>query len=59
MAAFRLLLILLLGAGLVCYAIFVFTGRAQWRSRAKRLVLGTITAVLLFGFLIWLQASLT
>ncbi len=42
-------------AGLLCFALYRWTGQPRWRTRALRLVLGTVGAVMAFATLIWLQ----
>ena len=48
MLIFRLVFGLLLLAGLLCFALYAATGRAQWRQRGLVIVKWTVLAA--FGF---------
>jgi hypothetical protein len=48
MPVFRAILLLLLLAGLGCFAFYVATGQARWRALGLRLVKWTIGAGLAF-----------
>jgi hypothetical protein len=59
MLLFRLILLLLMVAGAVCFAAFAFTGRPIWRERGMRMVKWALVAALAFGLVLlsqWLLA---
>ena len=48
MLVFRWIILLLLVAGLFCFAMYVGTGQMQWRQRGVRIVKWTVVAGLGF-----------
>ena len=48
MPVFRVILLLLLMAGLGCFAIYIATGQVRWRAWGLRLVKWTVAAGLVF-----------
>ena len=48
MLLFRIVLTLLLLAGVICFAAFAITGKPVWRARGMRVVKWVILAVLAF-----------
>jgi hypothetical protein len=48
MLIFRWIVLLLLGAGVLCFAMYIATGHAQWRTLGVRVVKWTVVAALVF-----------
>jgi disulfide bond formation protein DsbB len=48
MPIFRSILLLLLVAGLLCFAMYIGTGQARWRTLGLRIVKWTVIAALGF-----------
>jgi hypothetical protein len=48
MPVFRGILLLLLAAALVCFGMYMATGKARWRALGLRLVTWTVVAGLVF-----------
>jgi hypothetical protein len=55
MLIFRWIVLLLLAAGLVCFALYIGTGQRQWRSYGVRVVKWTIIAALGFFAVLLLE----
>lgn len=51
----RGVMVLCLLAGLVCFGLFLLTGQPHWRTRALRMVFGTVGAAFAFAGVLWLQ----
>jgi hypothetical protein len=48
MLIFRWIFLLLLGAGVLCFAMYIATGQAGWRVLGVRVVKWTVVAALVF-----------
>lgn len=48
MLIFRWLFLLLLGAGVLCFAMYIATGQMGWRALGVRIVKWTVVAALAF-----------
>jgi hypothetical protein len=59
MLAFRWIVLLLLFAGLVCFAMYIGTGEPRWRSLGVRLVKWTVIAGLGFFAVLILERMTT
>jgi hypothetical protein len=55
MPVFRTLLLLLLVAGLLCFAMYIGTGQVKWRHLGLRIVKWTVFAALGFFAVLFLQ----
>jgi predicted CDP-diglyceride synthetase/phosphatidate cytidylyltransferase len=55
MLVFRTIVLLLLVAGLVCFALYIGTGQARWRALGIRIVKWTVIAALGFFAVLLLE----
>jgi hypothetical protein len=55
MPVFRVLVFLLLVAGLLCFAMYVGTGQPKWRALGIRVVKWTVVATLAFFAVLLLE----
>ncbi len=55
MLIFRLILLLLMVGGLLCFAMFIGTGQPRWRARGIRFVKWALVAVLGFAAVLLLE----
>jgi hypothetical protein len=55
MAIFRTIVVLLLVAGLLCFAMYIGTGQVKWRALGVRIVKWTIVAALGFLAVVFLE----
>jgi hypothetical protein len=55
MLLFRLIVGLLLVAGLLCFAVFIATGRPIWRRRSILIIKWTLVALLGFAAVLLLE----
>ncbi len=58
MLLFRVILTLMLLAGVVCFALFAFTGKPVWRERGMRVVKWVLAAVLVFAAVLLIERLL-
>lgn len=57
MLIFRLIVLLLLVAGLLCFAMYIGTGQARWRVLGIRIVKWTVIAALGFFAVLLLERA--
>ncbi|WP_428420418.1 hypothetical protein [Methylibium sp.] len=55
MLVFRWIVLLLLVAGLLCFAMYAGTGQARWRDKGLRIVKWTVVAALGFFAVLMLE----
>lgn len=55
MLVFRAIVLLLLVAGLLCFALYIGTGQARWRALGIRIVKWTVIAALGFFAVLLLE----
>jgi hypothetical protein len=55
MLVFRTIVLLLLVAGLLCFALYIGTGQARWRALGIRIVKWTVIAALGFFAVLLLE----
>jgi hypothetical protein len=55
MLIFRTIVLLLLVAGLLCFALYIGTGQARWRALGIRIVKWTVVAALGFFAVLLLE----
>lgn len=57
MLIFRLIVLLLLVAGLLCFAMYIGTGQPRWRALGIRIVKWTVVAALGFFAVLLLERA--
>jgi hypothetical protein len=58
MLLFRLILTIMLLAGVVCFAAFALTGKPVWRARGMKIVKAVLLTVLVFAVVLLLERVL-
>ena len=58
MLLFRLILTIMLLAGVVCFAAFALTGKPVWRARGMKMVKAVLLTVLVFAVVLLLERVL-